>query len=150
MIASGATLLAVLLAVAPALPPDLEARAKAIEGRLMAPCCMANTVALHESAAAEQMRREIRGSLAAGRSEREILDGYVAIHGEQILAMPYARGFNLAAYLLPLGILVAGLVLLAAAMRRWRAGVSPPGAQGAPPVDEASAARLREELRRLG
>lgn len=140
-----------LAAAPPAVPPaDLEAQAKAIENKLMAPCCMSNTVAVHESGIAHQMRREIRESLAAGRSEREILDGYVEQYGEQILALPRASGFNLTAYLLPMGLLFAGAGALALALRRWRAT---PAAAAAPlpaPPDAAGAARLREELRRLG
>ena len=108
----------VAMAAAPAV--DLETRAEALEGRLMSPCCMTNTVAVHESGASYKIRSEIRELLAAGRTDREILDHYVAEYGPQILSIPDARGFNLMAYLFPVGFLIAGVAVLMVAMRRWK------------------------------
>jgi cytochrome c-type biogenesis protein CcmH len=142
--------LAVLLA-APAWGADeLEARAKKLETKLMAPCCMANTLAEHESRASTEMRREIRIMLAAGRSEQEILDHYVALRGPQILSAPPARGFGLAAYVVPFVMLVGGAVLLLLAMRRWgamRAGISKP--EELQKIDPEYLARLQHDLDRL-
>jgi cytochrome c-type biogenesis protein CcmH len=92
---------AVLLSVVPALAIDIEAEAEKIEGKLMSPCCMTNTVAVHESGASYEIRREIRAMLADGRTEAEIIDFYIAKHGPQILAIPEAKGFSLATYLFP-------------------------------------------------
>jgi cytochrome c-type biogenesis protein CcmH len=138
----------VALAAAPEV--DLGKRAEALEGRLMAPCCMTNTVAVHESGASYRIRAEIREMLAAGKTDREILDHYVAEYGPQILAIPEARGFNLTAYLFPLVFLITGAAILWAAMRRWKGpsqaatGTSPP-----PPLDPVYARRLDRELRQL-
>lgn len=75
----------------------LEEKARAIEGKLMAPCCWSQPVAQHYSQAAGEIRRGVREMLAAGKSEQKILEYYVANHGERILASPRARGFNLLA-----------------------------------------------------
>jgi cytochrome c-type biogenesis protein CcmH len=114
-------LCALLFLVSPATAAtDLESRARDIDNKLMAPCCGANTVREHDSGPAMQMRAEIRQMLADGKSEREILDHFVMQHGEKILAMPAAQGFNLLAYLLPVGFLVFGGGFLYLALRRWQ------------------------------
>ena len=61
-----------------AVSQDLEEQARIIGGKLMAPCCWAEPVSQHLSPVAEEMRGQIREMLAAGRSEQEILDFYVA------------------------------------------------------------------------
>jgi len=129
---------------------DLEARARDIDNKLMAPCCGANTVREHDSGPAMQMRAEIRQLLADGKTEREILDHFVAIHGEKILALPDAQGFNLLAYLLPVGFLFFGAAFLVIAMRRWRsqpAAASAAGSSGsAPELDPVYLERLKTEV----
>jgi cytochrome c-type biogenesis protein CcmH len=126
---------------------DPETRARRLEGLLMAPCCGANTLAEHESPAVDRMRREIRELLAAGRSEREILDRYVATLGPTILAVPPSRGFNLVVYLVPLLALIGGPLLLWRRLRR-RDRAAPPE-PAAPPldVDPAYRERLERQLR---
>jgi len=130
---------------------DLESRARDIDNKLMAPCCGANTVREHDSGPAMQMRAEIRQMLAAGKSEREILDHFVTQHGEKILAMPDAHGFNLLAYLLPVGFLVFGAGFLFLALRRWQKQAPAPKVAGDGPVQELDPAyleRLRNEVER--
>ena len=58
--------------------------------------------------------------LAAGRSEPEILNAYVARYGERILASPPARGFNRLAYILPWAFLVFGSIALLLILRAWK------------------------------
>jgi cytochrome c-type biogenesis protein CcmH len=144
-------LLALLLAIAPsAADTDLETAAKHIEGRLMSPCCMTNTVAVHESGASYKMRREIREMLAAGQTERQILDHYVQIHGTQILAMPEAKGFSLTPYVFPLLFLLSAGGALAISIRRWRTSARGVASPAVPPQPAGPwADRLRNELDRL-
>ena len=128
---------------------DLESRARDIDNKLMAPCCGANTVREHDSGPAMKMRAEIRQMLADGKSEREILDHFVTQHGEKILAMPDAHGFNLLAYLLPVGFLFFGGGFLFLALRRWRKQAPAPKVAGDGPVQELDPAyleRLRNEV----
>lgn len=131
-------------------PSALEDTAKKIENGLMAPCCMANTVALHESPVAHEMRREIRELLHAGESEAAILDHYVALHGEMILSMPRAQGFNLTVYWMPVLLLLLGAAGLTVLMRHWR--THPPrsaAVQTGVPLSNGDASRLERELREL-
>jgi cytochrome c-type biogenesis protein CcmH len=141
---------AVLLSVVPALAIDIEAEAEKIEGKLMSPCCMTNTVAVHESGASYEIRREIRAMLADGRTEAEIIDFYIAKHGPQILAIPEAKGFSLATYLFPVVFLLLAGGGLAMAFRKWRRidrDVAPATEPPAPTGPYAE--RLKRELERL-
>lgn len=143
--------LGMLLAASPAVAEELEARAKKLEGKLMAPCCMANTLAEHESGASTRMRREIRAMLAEGLGEREILDRYVERYGPQILSAPEARGFGLAAYVVPFVLLVGGSVLMLFALRRWaalRVRIAPPTTEPRE-IDPEHLARLERDLQKL-
>ncbi len=56
-----------------ALTPQQESLARAIDGKLIAPCCWTQTVAEHQSEAAEQMKAETRDMIAQGKSESQIL-----------------------------------------------------------------------------
>lgn len=91
-----------------AVQDSLEEEARKIEGMVISPCCWNQPVSVHYSPAADEMRAEIRKMLAEGKSREEILQSYVAEYGERILSKPRAKGFNLMAYLLPLGFLIAG------------------------------------------
>lgn len=91
------------------LASEPETLAKRIECKLIAPCCFAQTVANHYSNVAENLKQQIRQMLAQGATEEQILNTYVRIYGERILAEPQARGFNLLAYLLPPLALASGL-----------------------------------------
>ena len=133
---------------------EQEARARAIDDQLIAPCCFSQTVANHNSAIAESIKAEVRQMLAAGSTDREIIDFYVGKYGERILATPRASGFNLLAYVMPALALGAGLVGVVIVLRRWRRPRSsqPAGtAASALSNDEARRfqARLEEELARF-
>jgi cytochrome c-type biogenesis protein CcmH len=124
---------------------EKEDIARRIEGELMAPCCWAEPVSQHMSPVAEEMRRDIRAMLAAGKSEQEILDFYVAKYGERILTTPPARGFNLLVYILPWVMALAGIAAVALVLRRWLA--QRPAASAGPTLDERYADRIDRELR---
>ena len=140
-------LLGLALPATQALAQDKENVARCIEGELMAPCCWAEPVSQHLSPIAEEMRREIRALLAAGKSEQEILDIYVARYGERILTTPPARGFNLLVYILPWVIALAGMAGVVFVLRRWLA--LRPAASATPAADGRYADRINRELRDL-
>jgi cytochrome c-type biogenesis protein CcmH len=142
--------LALLPAMTIAAATDLETEAKGIESRLMSPCCMTNTVDVHESGKSNEMRREIREFLAAGKTEREILDLYVEQYGLQILSIPDAKGFSLVPYLFPVVFVILGAAVLLIAMRRWRGALDSEAAAPAvgPPIGPY-AERLKRDLEEL-
>jgi cytochrome c-type biogenesis protein CcmH len=117
--------------------------AKALEGKILAPCCWNQTVDIHGSEVANAIRREIRTRLLAGESANAITASFVQRYGEKILAMQDDRPLaNIAlTVLVAIGALgVFGFFML----KRWRALGT---AERAPKVrDEASNERLDARL----
>jgi cytochrome c-type biogenesis protein CcmH len=106
------------------LTPEQQALATKIEGKLIAPCCWTQTVEVHDSQKAEEIKMQITLLVAQGKSEDEILDTFVDQYGEEILAAPRASGFNWLAYVLPFAVIVVGLAALAFLASRWQRPVA--------------------------
>jgi cytochrome c-type biogenesis protein CcmH len=124
-----------------------------LEDEVICPTCN-TTLELSSSPVADRMRAFIRARIAAGDSKAEIKRKLVAEFGEGVLAAPPREGFNLLAWLLPVGGALAAAVALAFAARRWRAtGAAEPAADGRAngraPLDPALERRVDEELARF-
>ncbi len=129
------------------LTPDQEALARSIEGKLIAPCCWTQTVAVHDSQAAEEIKMQVRLLVAQGESEDTILDSFVQQYGEEILAAPRAQGFNVLIYLLPvIGALAAGAALLVMIPHWRRAPRTVPVVDGSARRRDDGRADLRDRL----
>lgn len=83
-----AALLLSMTGLAQPLDETQQARAKALQKILLAPCCWNEPVATHGSQAAVEMRSEINRLVAQGRTDREIIDFYKARYGMRILIEP--------------------------------------------------------------
>src|SRR5215467_7562865 len=90
-----------------------------VAGDLMSPACPGRTLLNCTSSQAEQWRELIRQKLAQGESKEKILQYFVDIGGEGILAAPPKRGFALTAWLLPFFVMVNGAGLIIVLTRRW-------------------------------
>ena len=105
------------------------------------------------SAGAEFMRGQLREQIEAGRSEREILDYFIAAYGSQApLGAPLDEGFNRLAWLFPYLVGLACLLGVGGLAVRWsrRGAVAAGVAVVAPePIDTDLDARLDDELRNL-
>jgi cytochrome c-type biogenesis protein CcmH len=135
----------VLLAATPAAaapnPADLEAE-------LVCPTCD-TTLDQSNAPVAQRMKQIIREHIAAGWTEAEIKDDLVDQFGPGVLAEPPKSGFDLLAWLLPLGLLVAvalGVAVVAWGWSRRRAqgDEREPGVQLDPELER----RLDAELER--
>jgi len=94
-----------------------------IEERFIAPCCWSETVAVHRSETAAQMRAEIERLVEEGRTEDEIVARYVSEYGERILLVP--RGGKSAwLTVLPFVALAAGAAFLVRYLARFRSSSS--------------------------
>jgi cytochrome c-type biogenesis protein CcmH len=91
-----------------------------IQKRFLAPCCWQQNVADHNSEAASQMRAEIVRMVAAGKSEDQIVEYYVAQYGERILCEPRGAKFAVS-ILVPVVVLAAAAIWLVGYIRRQRA-----------------------------
>ena len=86
-----------------------DALVSELERTLMAPCCWSGTVADHGN---PDMEKKITELAAEGRSKEEIVNHFVGIYGERILAVPVARGFNLMVWVAPVIVLGLGTLVL--------------------------------------
>lgn len=145
-------LLVALAANGPVLDPTaLEATARRLETKFVAPCCWSQQVSVHQSPAADEVKRDLRTRLGRGETEEQIISDYVVQFGERILVEPPARGFNRFLYVLPPVFLLAGAGLVIVLVRRF----SKRGAEAEPRATTATASdaryddRLDEELSNL-
>lgn len=90
-----------------------------IEDEVMCPVC-GTLLGLSDAPQAERQRVLIRRLIDEGRTKQEIKDELVEEFGPAVLALPEGSGFNLAAYLVPIGGFLAAAILLLLAVRRWR------------------------------
>lgn len=120
-------ILAWAVLAAPSLAQNKE-RARALQEKLIAPCCWSESVAMHRSEIAAEMRAEIARMVQEGRTDREILDFYKAKYGTRILMEPEGR-LRLWAYTIPAVAIIAGLALVIWIIRRM-ARPQPEGSAG--------------------
>jgi cytochrome c-type biogenesis protein CcmH len=105
-----------------------------------------------ESPQADRERALIRRSIAEGKTEAQVKSALVGQYGAAVLGLPDAKGFELTAYLVPIAVILALLLLLALLLPSWRrharerAAVSAPSA---PELSEGDAARLDADLKRF-
>ena len=117
--------------------PDIEDEVMCVE------CKTALNVST--SAVAEQERDFIRRQIALGKTKQEVKDALVEQFGPGVLATPEENGFDLAAYLVPIGLLVVAVAALAVAARRFRRRPQEDPPASAPLADD-DARRLDTEL----
>jgi cytochrome c-type biogenesis protein CcmH len=137
----------------------VEAEARRIEAELIAPCCWSQQVSVHQSPAADEIRKDVRLRLARGQTRQQILDDYVVQFGTRILAEPPAKGFTSLLYVLPPVLLVVGAGLVVVLVRRFSSRAAPAAPTAAAPADGAPSAtrtpdrayddRLEDELANL-
>jgi cytochrome c-type biogenesis protein CcmH len=141
-------LLSLVLSLATAAPPTLSD----IEDEVVCPTCQV-TLDQSDAPIAERMRAFIRERIAAGDSKEEIKAELVRQFGSRVLAVPEKRGFDLLAWLLPIGgaLLAAGAVGVVA--WRWSRGSRgermTPEDNGRGPLAPELERRLDEELARF-
>jgi cytochrome c-type biogenesis protein CcmH/NrfF len=114
----------VIVALAMLVPSQTE-RIKALEDKLLAPCCYSEPVSRHRSEVALQMRAEIGRWVAEGKSDREIVDTYKRRYGARVLIEPEG-GSRWLVHTVPIAAFIAGLVLTALLVRRMAAKPGPP------------------------
>lgn len=130
---------------------SLDEGVRRVALQLQCPVCEGETVADSPSGLAADMRAVIRTRLAAGESDQQVLDEFVASYGDGILTEPPKHGISLGVWVGPLIGLALGAGALALLLKAWR---RPAAASSASPglsvetdvVDEFQ--RFREEYGR--
>lgn len=120
--------LVVILGVAPAAAPG--ATQQEVEESLTCQCGCGLTVhsCNHlQCPSGEPIKKEIAERLARGETKDTILAAFRERYGEKVLSSPTFRGFNWFAWVTPFAALLAGLIAVTLAARRWarRAPISP-------------------------
>jgi cytochrome c-type biogenesis protein CcmH/NrfF len=153
VILATALAMGVATAFSPAIP-SAAATARvslpAIERQVM---CVTCKIPLNEAESPQAAREKafLAGLVAQGRSETQIKNALVDQYGPSVLALPNAKGFNLAVYLVPVLVVLALATLLTILLPSWRRRTrqhpqeSGPGAE----LDADDAARLDADLARF-
>ena len=68
---------------------------------------------------ATAMTQLITQKLDEGLSEPQVIQYFVSQYGEQVLASPTKKGFNLVAWILPFAVIIAGAAIIYLALKRW-------------------------------
>ncbi|WP_437948294.1 cytochrome c-type biogenesis protein CcmH [Sorangium sp. So ce296] len=122
---------------------------KALAARLLAPCCWNQTLDVHESPVASDLRREIRARLRRGEAADAIEQDLVVRYGDRLRAAPSSGVLGKVALALMLGIAATFLGVFAL-LRSWRRGAAqptPPSGAAAGAVRDEYDERLDDELR---
>ncbi|MGZ4333909.1 MAG: cytochrome c-type biogenesis protein [Gaiellaceae bacterium] len=142
-----ALILAALVLAAPAWGGGRPS-AGSIETQLVCPVCH-ETLDQSTAPVAQQMKAQIRQRIAQGWSEQRILDSMVAQFGPGVLSTPAKHGFDLLAWVLPLGGALAGVAALGFGARHWSRAGSPAAVAPEPGLDPQMEQRIDEELARF-
>jgi|TARA_B100000949_G_C14184387_1_gene408935 cytochrome c-type biogenesis protein CcmH len=76
-----------------------------IKRSLISPCCWAGTV--YDLDHNPEMEELINQFISQGKTKQEILEYYIGLYGERILAVPIAEGFNIMVWVTPI---LAGMI----------------------------------------
>ncbi len=99
---------------------DPEARAYNLSVSLKCPICAGESLAGSQTDLAKDLRAQINEEIAAGRTDEEIIDAFVAAYGEQVLLDPPSTGWGVVLWAVPLGVLAAGLIAIVGLRRKDR------------------------------
>jgi cytochrome c-type biogenesis protein CcmH len=121
-----------------------------LQGQVMCPVCH-TTLDMSNSPAAQQIDAFITKKIAACWTAKQIESALVANYGQDILAAPSHKGFDLLAWWLPIVGVLAGALLLAFGVWRWSRRGEPeePDEPAGSGLDEETERRLDEVLARF-
>ena len=81
-----------------------------IKQSLISPCCWAGTV--YDLDHNPEMEEQINQFISQGKTKQEILEYYIGLYGERILAVPIAAGFNIMVWVTPILAGIIGITFL--------------------------------------
>ncbi len=106
---------------AQAADPVAEKRLQGLSEELRCLVCQNQTIADSNAELAVDLRREIRGMIKDGKSDKEIVDFMVVRYGDFVLYRPPVKGITLLLWGGPIALLLIGLYALQRYLRQ-RAG----------------------------
>lgn len=139
--------IATMLILAPASGAQESARAKALGAKLICACgCNEILTACNHVGCSysHKMLQELDERIARGDSDDSILQSFVQEYGPTVLAEPPAKGFNLAAWVVPIVAPLLAIFLVWELVRRWR-GRAAMAVAGGPAISPELLSRARHE-----
>jgi cytochrome c-type biogenesis protein CcmH len=118
-----------------------------LEGQVMCPICH-TTLDQSDSTEATRIEAFIRARIARCETAGQIKQELVQQFGQRILAAPPHKGFDLLAWWLPLGGIIAGALAIAAGVWRWSRSRDR-DTDDSGPLDPALDSRVDEALARF-
>ena len=79
-----------------------------IKQSLVSPCCWAGTI--YDLDHNPEMENKISELIKSGYSKNQVLEYFVNIHGERVLAVPKAEGFNTLVWVAPIVVVIGSLI----------------------------------------
>ena len=148
LLLSGAVALAALALFAGAATAAPQASLPDIEDEVMCPTC-GLPLSHSFSPQAERQREFILTQIESGKDKEQIKQALVAEFGSEVLAEPNPdeSGFDIAAFLVPVTVVVGGMVAIWVAVARWRRRDRDDG-EPAVEMNAADSARLDKDLSR--
>ena len=139
-----------LVAAAPAAASERHPTLAELEGEIICPTCHV-TLDQSDSPIAQRIKQYISARIAAGDTKSEIKAKLVDQFGPTVLAVPPRKGFDWIAWLLPIGGLAVGAVVVGGLAWHWSRGRDdePPPPGGLEPLDPELERRLDAELARF-
>lgn len=119
--------------------PENESRYQHLINELRCLVCQNQNIAESNAPLAEDLRRQVRDMVQAGRSDEEILNYMTARYGDFVLYRPPLRRHTWVLWIGPFVLLALGALILALLYRR--------GSKSVAPVPVPDASKLREILR---
>jgi cytochrome c-type biogenesis protein CcmH len=147
-----ALILAALALAAPATAMAAEPRTNLpdIEDEVMCPVC-GTPLNLAQAPQADRERAFIQRLIDRGLTKEQIKDRLKVEYGDAVIAEPDDGGFDAAAWLVPIVVVLGALFTLALVVPRWRRGRDAPDEDVLPEDDisQTEARRLDDELARF-
>jgi cytochrome c-type biogenesis protein CcmH len=127
--------------------PEVEKRLQALSQELRCLVCQNETLADSRAGLAEDLRREIREQIKAGKSDKEIIAFLTARYGDFVLYRPRVTPTTYLLWFGPFVLLVVGLVVLYRQLKQRRAQITqqPLTAQDRRQLDELLHASKEKE-----
>lgn len=121
----------------------------AIATRLYCPVCPNETLASCRTEACVRWREEIRQQLAAGMTEQQVIDDFIARYGERVIGTPQDPTLRALSVYTPYVLLALAALLGGYTLLRWRRGRATTPADNAPPLmTDSSNHAYRAQLER--
>jgi cytochrome c-type biogenesis protein CcmH len=116
--------------------------------QLYCPVCPNTPLDVCETKACQDWRAQIKDQLAAGWTDQQVIDYFVAQYGERVLAEPQRQGFSSLVWFLPLIAVVLGLAFVWQVLRSWQAAHRRQAVRAGPPATPAIPAATLEQIER--